>query len=45
MLVRRDFLNVAVAAIVLPAMSRICNLQASQGGPQLTQLLRADLER
>jgi quercetin dioxygenase-like cupin family protein len=45
MLIRRDFLNVAVAAIALPALSRICYEQASQGGPQLTQLLKADLER
>jgi len=44
MLIRRNFLNVAVAAIALPIMSRICNAQASQGGPQLTQLLKADLE-
>jgi len=45
MLVRRNFLNFAAAAIALPAMSRICHAQASQGGPQLTQLLKADLER
>ena len=45
MLIRRNFLNVAVAAIALPAISRICNAQTSQGGPQLTLLLRADLER
>ena len=44
MLVRRNFLNFAAAAIALPAMSRICNAQASQG-PQLTQLLKEDLER
>jgi hypothetical protein len=29
----------------VPALSRICYAQASQGGPQLTQLLKADLER
>ncbi len=45
MLVRRDLLNVAAAAIALPAMSRVCNAQASQEGLRLTQLLRADLER
>ena len=45
MLIRRNFLNVVVAAIALPSMSRNCNAQASQVGPQLTQLLRADLER
>jgi quercetin dioxygenase-like cupin family protein len=44
MLVRRNFLNVIVAAITLPAMTRIRNAQALQGGPQLTQLLKADLE-
>jgi glyoxylate utilization-related uncharacterized protein len=44
-LIRRNFLNTAVAAIALPAIPRICNAQVSQGGPQLTQLLRADLER
>jgi quercetin dioxygenase-like cupin family protein len=44
MLIRRNFLNVAVAAIALPAIARICNAQASQGVPQLTQLLKADLE-
>ena len=45
MLIRRNFLNVVVAAIALPSMSRNCNAQASQVGPQLTQLLRADLKR
>jgi quercetin dioxygenase-like cupin family protein len=45
MLIRRDFLNVAVGAIALPVLSRICYAQASQGRPRLTQLLKADLER
>ena len=45
MLIRRDFMNVAVAAISLPALSRICYAQASPEGPQLTQLLKAHLER
>src|SRR5215831_7563543 len=45
MLIRRNFLTVVVAAIALPSMSRNCNAQASQVGPQLTQLLRADLKR
>jgi len=44
MFLRRNFLNVAVAAVALPAISRICNVQASQEGPQLTQILKADLE-
>src|SRR5262245_13232375 len=45
MLIRRDLLNVAVATIAVPALSRICHAQASRGGPQLTQLLKADLAR
>jgi quercetin dioxygenase-like cupin family protein len=44
MFVRREFLNAVVAAIALPAMSRICNAATSQEGPQLTQLLKADLD-
>ena len=44
MLIRRDFLNVAVGTIALPVLSRIRYAQASQGGPQLTELLKADLE-
>src|SRR5258708_12791112 len=43
--IRRRFLHMAGAALVLPAVSRICNAQPSQGGPKLTQLLKADLER
>ena len=43
--IRRHFLHIAGAALVLPAVSRICNAQPSQGGPKLTQLLKADLER
>src|SRR5947209_20407223 len=44
MLIRRHFLNLAGAALALPAISRICRAQPSQGGPKLTQLLRADLQ-
>jgi quercetin dioxygenase-like cupin family protein len=44
MLFRRHFLNLAGAALALPAISRICRAQPSQGGPKLTQLLRADLQ-
>jgi quercetin dioxygenase-like cupin family protein len=44
MLIRRHFLNLAGAALFLPAISRICRAQPSQGGPKLTQLLRADLQ-
>ncbi len=43
--IRRDFLHMAGAALVLPAVSRSCNAQPSQGGPKLIQLLKADLER
>ena len=43
--IRRHFLHMAGTALVLPAVSRICNAQPSQGGPKLTQLLKADLER
>jgi quercetin dioxygenase-like cupin family protein len=44
MLIHRHFLNLAGAALALPAISRICRAQPSQGGPKLTQLLRADLQ-
>jgi quercetin dioxygenase-like cupin family protein len=41
---RRGFLQMASAAAVLPALSRVAAAQAQQGGgPKLTQLLRADL--
>src|SRR5260370_18717531 len=43
--IRRRFLHIAGAALALPAISRICDAQPSQGGPKLTQLLKADLER
>jgi quercetin dioxygenase-like cupin family protein len=40
----RGFLQMASAAAVLPALSRVAAAQAQQGGgPKLTQLLRADL--
>ncbi len=42
--IRRRFLHMAGAALVLPAVSRICNAQPWQGGPKLTQLLKADLQ-
>ncbi len=43
--IRRSFLQMAGATLALPAVSRICNAQPSQGGPKLTQLLKADLQR
>jgi len=43
--IRRRFLHIAGAALALPAISRICDAQPSQGGPKLTQLLKADLQR
>jgi quercetin dioxygenase-like cupin family protein len=43
--IRRSFLQMAGATLVLPAVSRTCNAQLSQGGPKLTQLLKADLQR
>ena len=43
--VRRRFLSIAGAALVLPATVRIPNAQPSLGGPRLTQLLKADLTR
>jgi quercetin dioxygenase-like cupin family protein len=45
MLVRRRFLHLAGTTLVLPAVSRICSAQPSQGGPKLTELLKADLQR
>jgi len=43
-LVRRRFLHLASAAVVLPAMSRAASAQAPPaGGPKLTQILRGDL--
>ncbi len=42
--IRRHFLHLAGAALVLPAISRVCNAQPAQGGPRLTQLLKADLQ-
>ena len=42
-LIRRRFLNIAGTMLTLPAISRICDAQASQGAPKLTALLRADL--
>src|SRR5262245_36175499 len=43
--IRRHFLHIAGAALALPTISRICDAQPSQGGPTLTQLLKADLQR
>ena len=43
--IRRSFLQMASATLALPAISRICDAQPSQGGPRLTQLLKADLQR
>ena len=43
--IRRSFLQMAGATLALPAVSRICNAQPAQGGPKLTQLLKADLQR
>src|SRR5258708_38044496 len=43
--IRRSFLQMAGATLALPAISRICNAQPSQGGPKLNQLLTADLQR
>jgi quercetin dioxygenase-like cupin family protein len=43
--IRRSFLQMAGATLALPAISRICDAQPSQGGPTLTQLLKADLQR
>jgi quercetin dioxygenase-like cupin family protein len=45
MLVRRRFLNVAGAALALPAIARMTDAQPSAGAPKLTQLLKADLAR
>jgi quercetin dioxygenase-like cupin family protein len=45
MLVRRRFLNVAGAALALPAIAPIADAQPSAGPPKLTQLLKADLTR
>jgi quercetin dioxygenase-like cupin family protein len=44
-LIRRRFLHLVGAALALPAVSRLCNAQSSQGAPKLTQLLKADLRR
>ena|ERR1043166_2403797 len=43
-LIRRRFLHLAGAAIALPAALRTAWAQAPQGGPKLTQILRADLQ-
>ena len=45
MFVRRRFLKVAGAALVLPATVRIAEAQPLPGAPKLTQLLKADLTR
>jgi quercetin dioxygenase-like cupin family protein len=44
MLVRRRFLRFVGAATALPAALRMAWAQAPQGGPKLTQILRADLQ-
>jgi hypothetical protein len=43
--IRRRFLILAGTMLALPAVSRICSAQPSQGGPKLTLLLKADLQR
>jgi hypothetical protein len=43
-LIRRRFLSIVGTILALPAISRICNAQASQRAPKLTALLRADLQ-
>jgi quercetin dioxygenase-like cupin family protein len=45
MFVRRRFLTIAGAALVLPATERLADAQPSPGAPKLTQLLKADLTR
>src|SRR5262249_45666136 len=45
MFVRRRFLKVAGAALVLPATVRVADAQPLPGAPKLTQLLKADLTR
>jgi len=44
MLVRRYFIRLAGAAIVLPAASRTIFAQSPHGVPRLTQILRVDLQ-
>ena len=44
MLVRRCFIRLAGAAIVLPAASRTIFAQSPPGAPRLTQILRVDLQ-
>jgi quercetin dioxygenase-like cupin family protein len=44
LLLRRYFIRLAGAAIVLPATSRTIFAQSPQGAPRLTQILRADLQ-
>jgi quercetin dioxygenase-like cupin family protein len=43
--IRRSFLQMTGASLALPAISRVCDAQLAQGGPKLTQLLKADLQR
>ena len=45
MFVRRRFLSIAGAALVLPATDRLAEAQLLPGAPNLTQLLKADLTR
>jgi len=45
MFVRRRFLTIAGAALVLPATERLAGARTSPGAPKLTQLLKADLTR
>jgi quercetin dioxygenase-like cupin family protein len=42
--IRRSFLQMAGASLALPVIPGICDAQPSQGGPKLTQLLKADLQ-
>jgi quercetin dioxygenase-like cupin family protein len=45
MFVRRRFLTIASATLVLPATLPIADAQFSPGAPKLTQLLKTDLTR
>src|SRR5437879_5040874 len=42
--IRREFLSFSVAALAIPAASKIVFAQAARATPKLTQILRKDLE-
>ena len=44
MLARRRFLHLTGAAVALPVTARTVLAQVPQGGPKLTQILKADLQ-